>query len=734
MARRASVPFDSTKVATNTIHPELFTFALAGIYNEEKFRILVDTEAAGRIHLPGSDANGDTILHFLSGAADRNGICVHLLVWALNRGMKSSIHIRNNHGQTAAMVAARMHHWAEMEVLVGEGSDLLFRSSSETMTDYVRGAGKWNDSVWDSCRHANVPEALEALHRGLDVAKGKRDNNDPDVPPEQPHSDSTFRCLLFKAAHARDMRTLQYLIEERKVDVNLVDLNEQNVLHWIASDTTSRMVPVAKYLVEQGCNMHVANSDKQTPALVAARSHAWPMMQFLVSMGSSFSRPDKDGQTIWMYVASFYKTQPQGKKALDEAIVAVKSNPAAQSDPFDSLDERGPVVDRPIPRVASIAKLASVTSPPVEKQPMVASPIPRVASLSPRKPEPVVEVHSEAPAAAPVLRLLPLSPRVATAIKQATPSHQPLPHLDAAVLLETSVAQFMGPYDAKVTKDTGKEETCFFKPVEAGVVLQISTKSGLFGGSKVEEKLISWPQVQLLGKIGTDGLKFSLGAEYKSVAVGPIVIKKQEGTFNQVDDLEDFVWMHVWKHSFQTNWLQLRKDLIQFESHSDEPLSAIAILDHKKMQMGCLVEEVVKFRKQISKDDDKKADLQFTVDTLTKQISERQVELDTLVKSKATVAMLKTLPSLQSSGDSLVLSFNKLLEALANRVEFDAARLKRFQAHKKLSDDWEEHVKLLNQEVDNINRQKAQVESDLQRAQARRQRIRDSQLHVTEFQ
>ena len=28
-------------------------------------------------------------------------------------------------------------------------------------------------------------------------------------------------------------------------------------------------------------------------------------------------------------------------------------------------------------------------------------------------------------------------------------------------------------------------------------------------------------------------------------------------------------------------------------------------------------------------------------------------------------------------------------------MEFDGARLKRFQANKKLSDDWEEHVKLV---------------------------------------
>uniref|UniRef100_A0A6P7GEX0 Uncharacterized protein LOC114338418 n=1 Tax=Diabrotica virgifera virgifera TaxID=50390 RepID=A0A6P7GEX0_DIAVI len=93
-------------------------------------------------------------------------------------------------------------------------------------------------------------------------------------------SNNQKQTLVHKAAESGDLKALQYLVEDCKMDVNVYDVHGNLPVHMI--DMRYHSISILKYLKDKGANLSISNIHKHTLIHKAAQSGDLEVLQYLV--------------------------------------------------------------------------------------------------------------------------------------------------------------------------------------------------------------------------------------------------------------------------------------------------------------------------------------------------------------------------------------------------------------------------------------------------------------------
>ena len=104
-------------------------------------------------------------------------------------------------------------------------------------------------------------------------------------------TDNTWN-IVNMVSEQGDLEILQYLVESRSVDVDLVDSNGWGPLIWAIS---RKHHTVIQYLCEHGASMDIGDNEGRTPLYWAAKGGSVSIVRKLIEHGADVNTTDKTG-------------------------------------------------------------------------------------------------------------------------------------------------------------------------------------------------------------------------------------------------------------------------------------------------------------------------------------------------------------------------------------------------------------------------------------------------------
>jgi len=308
-----------------------------------------------------ADELGNTQFHVLAsrqGATRAQKAADLESIKALSQ-FNAAINRPNNHGWTAAMLAAHNKNWDIVEYLVSQGSDIFYKGKGSTLA-----------SVYELCLdyidHKQVNGghriAIEQLHRGLETAR---------VAAPIPWARLHLRDLqhaLFTASRYADIPVLTLIVVDRKFAVDCADGHGNTALHKVAADKVRGLATLEFLVAQQGAAgaslVNIINHAKETPAHLAAKAKNWVFLNRILALGANAEV--KDG--LNKSVVDYGNINDEGKTCVSSGIaskpkelnIPVKLAPKWDETALEPvLPSHGPQKSLPLPRETNSVKLSN---------------------------------------------------------------------------------------------------------------------------------------------------------------------------------------------------------------------------------------------------------------------------------------------------------------------------------------------------------------------------------------
>jgi len=227
---------------------------------------------------------------------------------------------------------------------------------------------------------------------------------------------------------------IKMLVEELGANPNVPDGLGNTALHIAV--TPVKRLPLVKYLVLKGANVHAKNKLGETPLLLAARLRLWSIAQYLIAVGGSIT--DKATNSL-VSVHKYMQVNVQGRKAMADGLaersIRLKLLTEAQhgdrtaAQPANTMDDQDDDMENeeapelpPGPPVAG-GRPASSASPLSSSSPAAAAVSPASASGSQAASS---TSSASASTAAPVISASILAAAAAAAAKTAATANSAL--------------------------------------------------------------------------------------------------------------------------------------------------------------------------------------------------------------------------------------------------------------------------------------------------------------------
>uniref|UniRef100_A0A6P7GI33 Uncharacterized protein LOC114338419 n=1 Tax=Diabrotica virgifera virgifera TaxID=50390 RepID=A0A6P7GI33_DIAVI len=208
------------------------------------FLKFLDTEY--NIDLNLCDGNGDTISHYAARYKSLN-----VIKYLKEQG--ANLNISNNQKQTLVHKAAQSGKLKVIQYLVEDC--------------------KMDVNVSDV--HGNFPAHMAAEFGDDEILKYLKEKG-----ANLSVSNNQNQTLVHKAAKSGNFEALQYLVEDCKLDINVSDVDGNFPVHMV--HISYYTIEILKYLKENGANLSISNSEKQTLVHKAAQSDNLKALQYLV--------------------------------------------------------------------------------------------------------------------------------------------------------------------------------------------------------------------------------------------------------------------------------------------------------------------------------------------------------------------------------------------------------------------------------------------------------------------
>jgi ankyrin repeat protein len=251
-------------------------------------------EHAGN-HLP--------VVNLLSGAKSGNLAVAAIMgnTAEVQRFLKegANVNAKDNHGQTALILAVELGRLEVVKLLLDEGADanlgkpLMYAADrgnveiARLLLDRgvnVNAGGPFGTALTKACEKDRLATASLLLDRGAKV--DAKDQND-----ETP---------LMKACAGGYKETAGLLLD-RGADVNAKDRFGQTPLMKAAQ---ADHLHVVRFLLEKGADINVKNESGETPLMAAAGLGEFDIVELLLNKGAQLSAKDREGRTALEHAAS----------------------------------------------------------------------------------------------------------------------------------------------------------------------------------------------------------------------------------------------------------------------------------------------------------------------------------------------------------------------------------------------------------------------------------------------
>ncbi|XP_006818908.1 poly [ADP-ribose] polymerase tankyrase-like [Saccoglossus kowalevskii] len=229
----------------------------------------------------------------------------------------AAVEKRDKLKRTALIHAVMNGHYPVVCYLLRKGANPnVSDSSGNTAAHYAAGYGWWYclKVLLAAGSDINTPNDWKTTPLGIAVMQGN--TGCADLILEQEGVDVNFRdengCTMVMLVCGSTLgkgltSQLKYLVQDKKADVTLTDINKNNALHhvacnnikvqyWDTIDTkkVSVSLDVAKILLDNGCNPSTVNTLGETPIAMAIQQNNTKLVQLLVDRGGKLLTEDSD--------------------------------------------------------------------------------------------------------------------------------------------------------------------------------------------------------------------------------------------------------------------------------------------------------------------------------------------------------------------------------------------------------------------------------------------------------